>query len=74
MRSFGTTQRQIPAVAAKNHTHSVHNPLSQFRQPFTALRPWTWTSQRSALSNRTRDRLWPMEKVQRWTEQLIQRG
>ena len=35
MKSFGTTQRQIAAVAAKNHTHSVHNPLSQFRQPFT---------------------------------------
>jgi len=32
MKSFGTTQRQIAAVAAKNHTHSVHNPLSQFRQ------------------------------------------
>jgi acetyl-CoA acetyltransferase len=32
---FGTTQRQIAAVAAKNHMHSVHNPLSQYRQPFT---------------------------------------
>lgn len=35
MKTFGTTQRQIAAVAAKNHQHSVHNPLSQYRQPFT---------------------------------------
>jgi acetyl-CoA acetyltransferase len=35
MKTYGTTQRQIAAVAAKNHTHSVHNPLSQFRRPFT---------------------------------------
>lgn len=35
MRRYGTTQRQIAAVAAKNHRHSVHNPLSQFRRPFT---------------------------------------
>lgn len=35
MKHFGTTQRQIAAVAAKNHMHSVHNPLSQYRQPFT---------------------------------------
>lgn len=35
MKSFGTTQRQIAAVSAKNHMHSVHNPLSQYRQPFT---------------------------------------
>jgi acetyl-CoA acetyltransferase len=35
MKTYGTTQRQIAAVAAKNHTHSVHNPLSQFRKPFT---------------------------------------
>jgi acetyl-CoA acetyltransferase len=35
MRTYGTTQRQIAAVCAKNHGHSVHNPLSQFRQPFT---------------------------------------
>ena len=32
MRDFGTTQRQIAAVAAKNHAHSVHNPLAQFRE------------------------------------------
>jgi acetyl-CoA acetyltransferase len=35
MKTFGTTQRQIAAISAKNHMHSVHNPLSQFRQPFT---------------------------------------
>ncbi|KVD40860.1 thiolase [Burkholderia sp. MSMB1072] len=35
MRTYGTTQRQIAAVSAKNHGHSVHNPYSQFRQPFT---------------------------------------
>jgi len=35
MKTYGTTQRQIAAVCAKNHTHSVHNPYSQFRQPFT---------------------------------------
>ena len=35
MRRFGTTQRQIAAVAAKNHGHSVHNPLSQYRQAYT---------------------------------------
>ena len=35
MKTFGTTQRQIAAVAAKNHTHSVHNPLSQYREAFT---------------------------------------
>ncbi len=30
MRRFGTTARQIAAAAAKNHGHSVHNPLSQY--------------------------------------------
>lgn len=35
MKRFGTTQRQLAAVSAKNHQHSVHNPLAQFRQPFT---------------------------------------
>lgn len=33
MKTYGTTQRQIAAVAAKNHQHSVHNPLAQFRDP-----------------------------------------
>ncbi|MFA5940678.1 MAG: thiolase family protein [Sinimarinibacterium sp.] len=35
MKTWGTTQRQIAAVSAKNHTHSVHNPYSQFRKPFS---------------------------------------
>ena len=35
MSTYGTTQRQIAAVSAKNHTHSVHNPYSQFRRPFS---------------------------------------
>ncbi|MCP1335464.1 thiolase family protein [Futiania mangrovi] len=35
MREFGTTQRQIAAVAAKNHQHSVENELAQYREPMT---------------------------------------
>ncbi|MCA0325832.1 MAG: thiolase family protein [Proteobacteria bacterium] len=35
MRTFGTTQRQLAAVAAKNHNHSVHNPLSQYQVGYT---------------------------------------
>ncbi len=35
MKTYGTTQRQIAAVCAKNHQHSVHNPWSQFRKTFT---------------------------------------
>lgn len=35
MKKFGTTQRQIAAIAAKNHHHSVHNELSQIRQNFS---------------------------------------
>jgi acetyl-CoA acetyltransferase len=35
MDTFGTTQRQIAAVSAKNHQHSVHNPLAQFQEPYT---------------------------------------
>jgi acetyl-CoA acetyltransferase len=35
MARFGTTQRQLAAVSAKNHQNSVHNPLSQYRRPFT---------------------------------------
>ena len=35
MTRYGTTQRQIAAVAAKNHRHSVHNPLSQFRDDYS---------------------------------------
>lgn len=35
MRLYGTTQRQFAAIAAKNHGHSVHNPLSQYRDAYT---------------------------------------
>ncbi|MBX3575459.1 MAG: thiolase family protein [Mesorhizobium sp.] len=35
MQRFGTTQRQIAAVAAKNHNHSVLNPYAQYRFPQT---------------------------------------
>jgi acetyl-CoA acetyltransferase len=35
MKRYGTTQRQIAAVAAKNHQHSVHNPRAQYRDPLT---------------------------------------
>jgi acetyl-CoA acetyltransferase len=31
MKTFGTTERQLAAVAAKNHHHSTFNPLSQYR-------------------------------------------
>ena len=32
MKTFGSTQRQFAAVSAKNHKHSVLNPLSQYRK------------------------------------------
>ncbi|NKI16245.1 thiolase family protein [Spongiibacter sp. KMU-166] len=32
IQRYGTSQRQIAAVASKNHNHSVHNPLAQFNQ------------------------------------------
>ena len=35
MKRYGTTQRQIAAIAAKNHQHSEHNEYSQYRQPYT---------------------------------------
>lgn len=35
MKLFGTTQRQIAAVAAKNHWHSQFNPMAQYRFPMT---------------------------------------
>jgi acetyl-CoA acetyltransferase len=35
MKRFGTTREQIAAVAAKNHDHSAHNPLSQFRNRYS---------------------------------------
>lgn len=35
MRRFGSTERQLAAVAAKNHHHSVENPRSQYQKSFT---------------------------------------
>lgn len=35
MQTYGTTQRQIAAICAKNHQHSEHNPLAQYRRPYT---------------------------------------
>ena len=35
MRRYGVTHRQIAAVAAKNHTHSVHNERAQYRMPLS---------------------------------------
>ena len=35
MQRHGLTQRQLAAVAAKNHVHSVHNPLAQYRQAWS---------------------------------------
>ncbi|MGA2552502.1 MAG: thiolase family protein [Burkholderiaceae bacterium] len=35
MRKYGVTQRQIAAVAAKNHRHSVHNDRAQYRTAMT---------------------------------------
>ena len=35
MRKYGTTQAQIAAGAAKNHTHGALNPKAQYRFPMT---------------------------------------
>ncbi|MBO9695222.1 MAG: thiolase family protein [Sphingopyxis sp.] len=35
MARFGITQRQVAAVASKNHGHSVHNERSQYRMPMS---------------------------------------
>jgi acetyl-CoA acetyltransferase len=35
MARFCSTQRQLAVVASKNHGHSVHNPRSQYRKPFS---------------------------------------
>ena len=35
MKAFGTTQRQIAAVSAKNHNHSQHNGKAQYRNPYS---------------------------------------
>jgi acetyl-CoA acyltransferase len=47
MATCGTTQRQMAAVSAKNHSHSVHNTRSQYRRSFSvdevlAARPVVW--------------------------------
>lgn len=47
MGRFGTTQRQLAAVAAKNHMHSTFNPLSQYQHGMTIeevleARPIAW--------------------------------
>jgi len=47
MKTFGSTQRDLAAVSSKNHNHSVHNPLSQYRKPMSvdevlAARPISW--------------------------------
>ena len=47
MAKFGTTQRQMAAVSAKNHRHSVDNPRAQHRKAFSidevlAARPIAW--------------------------------
>lgn len=36
MRRTGVTQEHLAAVAAKNHTHSVHNERAQYRNAMTA--------------------------------------
>lgn len=35
MRDFGSTQRQLAAIASKNHRHAGMNPLCQFQKQFT---------------------------------------
>jgi acetyl-CoA acetyltransferase len=35
MKTYGTTERQYAAVAAKNHQHSTMNPLSQYQHAVT---------------------------------------
>ncbi len=35
MKTYGLSERQLAAVAAKNHCHSVHNPFSQYRAAMT---------------------------------------
>ncbi|TDJ63731.1 MAG: thiolase family protein [Proteobacteria bacterium] len=35
MREFGTTQRQLAAIASKNHGHSTMNPRAQYTKAFS---------------------------------------
>lgn len=52
MKKYGTTQRQIAAGAAKNHTYAADNPKAQYQFPMTvdevlADRPVTYPLTRS---------------------------
>ncbi|MCW5830528.1 MAG: thiolase family protein [Deltaproteobacteria bacterium] len=35
MKKYGSTQRQLAVIAAKNHSHSAVNPLAQIQKPMT---------------------------------------
>lgn len=35
MKLYGTTEQHLAKIAQKNHSHSVHNPWSQFRDHYT---------------------------------------
>lgn len=35
MKRWGTQQKHLAAIAAKNHTHSVHNERAQYRRPYS---------------------------------------
>jgi len=35
MKKYGTTQRQLAAIASKNHYHSSMNPLAQYQREFS---------------------------------------
>ena len=35
MEQYGTTQRQLAAIASKNHLHSSMNPLAQYQQEYS---------------------------------------
>lgn len=35
MKKYGLSARQLAAVAAKDHVHSVHNERAQYQRPFT---------------------------------------
>lgn len=35
MKTYGTTERHLATIASKNHRHSQHNPLAQYRMPMS---------------------------------------
>ncbi|MBL4919131.1 thiolase family protein [Szabonella alba] len=35
MKTYGTTERHLAAIASKNHNHSQHNPLAQYQMPMS---------------------------------------